>query len=262
MNHRSTQLSQALSLTICLIGLLGPGLHGLPALGESPTASAAGKAGEKAEEKAEEKAADTTAGAGRGGGLTMNGSSTEAARDLTLSDLRDSGLSLNQIRQQSINIFMEASRSECCQSSKEVLLVPTSISDKDVDAIAKCNPMAPRPQWLIFYVATIEPIIKLFVQDVHDTKAGVSQILVPSSSKEQLLPLWDEWTAGINGINSELTEINNLIDDGKAENAALAKHAKAMFDYTESLERTRQKAFIAIRQAEKHHADGGKVNLP
>jgi hypothetical protein len=241
MNHRSMYLSLAILLAPSLAGALTGAPYGLlPA-------------------DCREAEAKTQAR----GGLTLLNSGTEAARDLTLGDLRDSGLSLYQIRQQAINIYMEAGRKECNKSSKEELLVPTSISEKDIEEITRDpSHQPPRPEWLIFYVATIEPIIKLFVEDVHDTKTGVSKLMVPSSSKEQLMPLWDEWTTGINGINKELTDINNLIDDGKPENAALARHAKALFDYTEALERTRQKAFIAIRLAEKSHSDGDKVNLP
>ncbi len=121
--------------------------------------------------------------------------------------------------------------------------------------------MPPRGQWLVYYVGTIEPIISLFTQDVKDAKAGVAQLMVPADTKEKILPLWDQWVAGTDGINRELTAINELIDDGKAENLALAKHAAAIFKLTESLEHTRQKAFNVIAESEKRNSESGKINL-
>jgi hypothetical protein len=182
--------------------------------------------------------------------------------DLTLSDLRDAGLSLSQIRQQAINIFQEATRKSCDSSSKFEILLPCHISDKDIETNGKDSSyLEPRLQWLVYYVGTIEPIVSLFAQDVSDTKNGASQLLVPEDTKEKILPLWHEWADGIDGINKELTAINDLIGDGKPENVSLAKHAVAIFKYTENLERTRKKAFVAIRTSQKRNIDADKVKI-
>jgi hypothetical protein len=194
--------------------------------------------------------------------LSADGDSRDPSGNLTLSDLRDSGLSLNQIRQQAIYIFIEATRKFCNNSSKLEQLVPNTISDKDIETNAsKSVYMVPRAQWLVYYVGTVEPIISLFSQDVRDTKSGATKLLVPEDAKDKMLPLWHEWQDGIDGINKELTEINNLIGDGQPENVSLAKHAVAMFKYTENLEHTRQKAFVAIRSSQKRNVEGNKVNL-
>jgi hypothetical protein len=182
--------------------------------------------------------------------------------DLTLSDLRDAGLSLNQIRQEAINIFLEVTRKTCHTSTKSELNIPALISEAEAAAMTRDSDyLPPRPQWLVYYVGTIEPIISLFTQDVKDAKAGVAQLMVPADTKDKMLPLWDQWIAGTDGINKELTAINELIDDGKAENVALARHAAAMFKLSESLEGTRQKAFHTIAESEKRNLDSGKINL-
>jgi hypothetical protein len=195
--------------------------------------------------------------------LTNDINYSDGGSDLTLSHLRDDGLSLNQIRQQAINIFLEATRHSCDCSSKFEILMPSKISDKDFEAGSEKHAyLSPRVQWLVYYVGTIEPIISLFTQDVNDTRAGASKLLVPQDTKAKMILLWHEWEAGIDGVNKELTGINSLIDDGKPENKALAKHAIAMFNYTENLERTREKAFIAIRDSAKHNSAADKVSIP
>ncbi len=171
-------------------------------------------------------------------------------------------MSLNQIRQQAIYIFLEATRKLCDNSSRFELAVPSAIADKDIEGnAAKNDYLAPRAQWLVYYVGTIEPIISLFIQDVRDTKSGATKLLVPEDAKDKLMPLWHEWEDGIDGINKELTAINSLIGDGQPENINLAKHAVNIFKYTEDLERTRQKAFVAIRTSQKLNSAGNKVKL-
>jgi hypothetical protein len=87
-------------------------------------------------------------------------------------------------------------------------------------------------------------------------------MLVPAGSFDNLKPLWHEWSTGIIGINNELTDISKIVDSNQLDNAALAKHAFAMYKLTESLEHTREKAFVIIRDASKHGDSSEKVNLP
>jgi hypothetical protein len=183
--------------------------------------------------------------------------------ELTLGDLRDSGIALNQIRQEAINIFLEATRTQCDKTTRSELIIPNSITEKDLEVANKANSyQAPRPEWLFYYVGTMEPIISMLSQDVHNVKAGLSKMLVPASTLDKLQPHWNEWITGIADINKELTEISKLIDSAEPSNAALAKHAAAMYHLTEKLEHTRQKAFLIIRDATKHGDSSEKVSLP
>lgn len=198
-------------------------------------------------------------------GLTLYGDRDNgaASSDLTLTDLRDAGLALNQVRQQALNIFMEATRKPCDGASKSEMTFASTIAEKDIETNGKsCPYIAPRAQWLLYYVGTVEPIITLLSQDVHDTKSGVAKMMVPEDTRHKLLPLWHQWSDGIEGINTELTGVNDLIGDGKTDNLSLAKHALAMFKHTETLERARQQAFAIIRNSEKRNAEVNKVNLP
>ena len=192
--------------------------------------------------------------------LLQPGESSNNASNLTLTVLRDTGLSLNQIRQQAINIYSEATRKACSRSTKSDLLYPTSISEKEISKV-KGEYLEPRTQWLVYYEGTVEPVISLFVQDVRDTREGATKLLVPEDTKKEMIQLYQDWSADLEGINKELTDISSLIDAGKPENVALAEHAVKMFKLTEDLEKTRQKAFNSIRDSEKRNADQNKVEL-
>ncbi|HEY9772379.1 MAG TPA: hypothetical protein V6C81_01065 [Planktothrix sp.] len=189
--------------------------------------------------------------------------SSSRGDELTLGDLRDSGIALNQVRQEAINIFLEATRTLCDKTTRSELIIPNAITEKDLELATKINAyQAPRPQWLFYYVGTIEPIISMLSQDVHNAKSGISKMLVPAGTLDDLRPLWQEWSTGITGINNELTDISKIVDSTQLDNAALAKHALTMYKMTETLERTRQKAFVIIRDASKHADSSEKVSLP
>ena len=182
--------------------------------------------------------------------------------ELTLADLRNSGIALNQIRQEAINIFLEATRTPCDKTTASKLIIPNSITEKDLELASKITCFqTPRPQWLVYYVGTLEPVISMLSQDVHDAKSGASKMLVPASTVDKMKPLWKEWRAGIEEINNQLTEISNLIDSTQPCNTALIKHSTAMYNLTERLEHTRRKAFIVIRDAIKHGDSSEKVSL-
>jgi hypothetical protein len=149
------------------------------------------------------------------------------------------------------------------QNYQSELIIPNSITEKDLEVATKTNSyQAPRPEWLFYYVGTMEPIISMLTHDVHNVKAGLSKMLVPASTLDKLQPNWNEWITGIADINKELTEISNLVDSAEPSNAALAKHAAALYNSTEKLEHTRQKAFLIIRDATKHGDSSEKVSLP
>lgn len=169
--------------------------------------------------------------------------------ELTLTDLRDTGLALQQIKQQAINIYQEATRTPVPESAEARIEDLDAISHKDLDSEKK-DFLPTRPDWLIFYVGTMEPTIHLCLQDVKDTKQGVYKMLVPKGTKDEFHNMFNKWAEGIDGINSHLTQINDLIGE-KDNNVAIARQAVNIFDIAEDLEVTRCKAFNTLKREQK-----------
>lgn len=168
---------------------------------------------------------------------------------LTLNHLRDSGLSLQQIKQQAINIYLEVTRQDVQPEENLVLTYPKSISDKGL--LKYGSYLSPRTEWLYFYVGTMEPIIHLFADDVNDTKNGASKVFVPKAAKEAFAPLWQQWTTDIQNLNEHVTAIYKLTNEEKPDNIAIGKHAVSIYKIGNELERTRQKAVALIRKTER-----------
>jgi len=182
--------------------------------------------------------------------------------DLDLTLLRDCGLSLAQIRQQARNIYQEATRKRCDTSTPFEIIAPIVLTQVEPPSEANnITYLKPRAQWIVYYVGTIEPIISLFRQDVEDTKTGITKITVPEDAKDEMAPIWQEWTVGIAGLDKEVTEISNLIDSDKPENVALAKHAIALFKVTQDLEQTRHKAYDVIKASQLRNSGQKKVKI-
>jgi hypothetical protein len=179
---------------------------------------------------------------------SITGGAAEKAGLLTLNRLRDSGLSLQQIKQQAINIYLEVTRKDVQPTDKPIIVYPKSISNK---GLVKTNYLPPRVEWLYFYVGTMEPVIHLFADDVNDTKAGATKIFVPKAAQEPLSPLWQQWSAGIQNLNEHVTAIYKLANEEKPDNIAIGRHAVAMYKIATSLEKTREKGVAIIRKTEQ-----------
>jgi len=167
---------------------------------------------------------------------------------LTLNCLRDSALSLQQIKQQAINIYLEATRTDVQPEDPPVFPYPKSISEKSLTKSIDYLP--PRTEWLFFYVGTMEPIIQLFADDISDTKTGMTKVFVPTAAKESLAPLWQQWSCGIQGLNEHLSTIYKLANEDKPDNVAIAKNAVAIYRIGHHLERAREKAMDIIRKVQ------------
>ncbi len=178
---------------------------------------------------------------------SLSGKGPTEQQLLTLNCLRDSAMSLQQIKQQAINIYLEATRTDVQPQDNSDFLCPKSISDK---LLAKSvHYLPPRIEWLYFYVGTMEPVIQLFTDDISDTKTGMTKVFVPTAAKESLSPLWQQWSAGIQGLNDHLNAIYKLANEDKPDNIAIARHAVAMYKIGNDLERARAKATEIIRKA-------------
>jgi hypothetical protein len=171
---------------------------------------------------------------------------TSPGEAITLGDLRDIGLTIMQIKQQSINIFLEVTRKEVPKAARPDLVNVDKISMIDVKPNASYLPT--RPEWLVFYVGAMEPIIRLLGADVGDVRGGAAKILVPKGNKEKFEALYEEHERDVAKLNEHLTKIYDGIGE-KNNNAQLAREAVHMFEIAEDMDKTRIAAFHMIQGA-------------
>jgi hypothetical protein len=112
MNHLKKSLLALLFLTLAL------------AVDKGTAASAQKPPGDSNVHAADNDNGKQSTQTGHSGDHTTAALSSGRSDELTLGDLRDSGIALNQIRQEAINIFLEATRTQCDKTTKVNLSSP------------------------------------------------------------------------------------------------------------------------------------------
>ncbi len=172
-----------------------------------------------------------------------------------LSDLRDTRLSIGQVKQQAINLFLEATRVVVKPGDIPLHVSPTVITAAMLDE--KKSYMAPRKDWLIFYMNTLEPIIQLLTDDINDVDTNGRK--VPPNIEAKINPLWKTWQIDVRAINKSLDEMQELIGPDCGTNIPLAKTALAIYNRALDLEKVRYQAYEMMSQEyvsmEQHHSD-------
>ncbi|MBX9694201.1 MAG: hypothetical protein K2Z81_17590, partial [Cyanobacteria bacterium] len=165
-----------------------------------------------------------------------------------LTDLRDIGLCLIQIRNAATNIYLEATREEVPLDSQPKVNVPANLSDLKLDKETKY--MKPRPDWMFFYIGTLEPILHLFGEDVKTSITEDNKVMVPKGTSEQFKRLFVEYENVVVQMNKHVSQIHELVTE-EQNNIPLAREAVSLKNLAEELEKARVEAFELIRNADK-----------
>jgi len=177
---------------------------------------------------------------------TSNGLTLGTSETLSLGDLRDMGLCINQIQQQTMNIYMEVTRKAVPSSAEAKIEDLKVITKGSLDANARYEPV--RPEWLTYYIGTLEPIIHLFKVDLDSTRSGASKVMVPTSTVEEFHKLLNNFDIELTKINKCLDVIHDKMSDPHG-NVAIAQEAVKLYDVTLEMEKARHYAFNAVKLA-------------
>lgn len=166
---------------------------------------------------------------------------------LTLDDIRDVGLALYVVKQQVLNIYAEAIRNKADAEASPDIVVHSSIP---VDTKhLKILPL--RREWLVVYLASMEPVVRLLGKEVTEAQTGVKALVFPESMHKELDPMWQAWSHDITKMNEHLDELIPLLDDAPHNNSKVAQVAVSMHDDVERLEKLRRKIFDFVKGTQK-----------
>jgi hypothetical protein len=185
------------------------------------------------------------------GALTLGGSET-----LTLGDLRDLGLCINQLQQQSKNIFLEVTRKPVPRTAQPHYEDLKEITKGSVDATARYLPV--RPEWITYYVGTMEPMIQLFRANLEATRSGASKLMVPKSTVDEFATMLSNYDLAVNAMNKNLDVIYSKLSDPHA-NVAIAQETVKLYEVTQAMEKARHRAFNLVKQADRRHEERSPV---
>lgn len=173
---------------------------------------------------------------------------TKLSMEELLIDLRDTRLSLLQIKQQAVNLFMEATRTAAITLETPKEHTPQELSAEMLDS--KAAYLAPRKEWLVFYLNTLEPVIHLLTVDLKEVEENGLNVSADIESK--LTPLWKPWQEDVDAINKLVDELQSLIAPESGTNLALAKAALSIYQRANNMESIRFQAAKLCRDELKN----------
>jgi hypothetical protein len=178
---------------------------------------------------------------------TINGDDAEGK--LKVDDVNDLGFALQRIRQQAINIYVEALRKkdspEVSADLPALTEVPT-VLPKDTQ-----NLLPFRRPWLVYFITALEPLIHLLKEDEREIENDVKALDVSDESKKQLEPLLQEWKKCVDQMDLHLTAISDLVENAEKSNLELAKLATQLDQGVATLEDLRDQCFRIVYRLER-----------
>lgn len=167
---------------------------------------------------------------------------------LSLNDVQDAGLLLNLIQSQCINIYQEASRAPVSLESSPEIKFPSKIPT----TLPNANFLPPRQEWLIFFVGTIEPIVKQFAAMVRESDSGVRTVVIPDAMRTTVEPLVTEWSRDTKVLNHHLDVLVSLFDDAPKQGVQIRELAVACYEDANRMEKVRRKIFHILQESAFH----------
>lgn len=189
----------------------------------------------------------------------------QARREISLNDLEDRGIALQQIEQQAINIYREAARvklgPDASPNVPEIKSIPYELQSKEL--------LPPQRQWLKFYLGSLEPVVRRLAAEVGTFPAELNQGIpagydkmsgaywtglnpgIPAEYDKTFGTYWKAWGAGVNQLTEHLEELLQLIDDSVLSHAKIQQVAVSVYKDGENLEQLRKTIFTAFREAKK-----------
>jgi hypothetical protein len=147
---------------------------------------------------------------------------------LSLTKLRDTGLAIRLVRQQALNILLEATRTEIKPTDKCAIAEP--VGDNVNVTKDSCGAyLPPRKEWLVVYLTAIEPVSQLLRKWQGNVSAGTVIRKVPKGK--------------------QLDKLNEIFESEKPDNVELAAVSKGLLQSAKNLEKLREQEFNILKEA-------------
>jgi hypothetical protein len=174
------------------------------------------------------------------------GRSVVQSGEIALTDLYDAGLALARIQQQAIDIYVDTTRTPIKGVNiPEIVIpktIPVSISQTDLEFLP------PRRDWLVYSVASMEPLIRFLSNDVSDAEAQTKEMMIVNIRKSKLEPCWNEWAMHVKSLNDHLTTMLSLFEEAQKNRESIAGQSVAIFEEVDQLEKIRKSACQIIAE--------------
>lgn len=174
----------------------------------------------------------------------------ELYEEFSLDEMNDVGYALQRLRQQAINIYIEATRKrgapEVTSELPNLLRVPNKIPATQKGLVPFRRP------WLVYFVANMEPLLHLLKEEVKEIENGTAAKDVEEKRRARLQPLLEKSRVAVKKIEEQVARITAMIEDAAQSNIAIATAAQEMDRQLEYLEHIRDEAFDIAYDCNHH----------
>jgi hypothetical protein len=167
---------------------------------------------------------------------------------LSLTKMRDTGLAIRLVRQQAMNIYLEATRTEIKPTDKCAIAEP--VSDNVALTKEACGAyLPPRKEWLVVYLTAIEPVSQLLRKWQGHVSAGTVIRKVPKGTAVKFRPVNKAFFEEALNIEKHLDALHDIVESETSDNAQLAGVSKGLLQSAKNLEKLREQQFNILKEA-------------
>ena len=177
------------------------------------------------------------------------GGPTEGTIEADLNAVRDLGLNNRQIKQQALNLYIEATRTDRSPLDGPDLNVPSTIPESTNLDYSKCLP--PRPEWVAYFLNTIEPLTQFIQGRLRAWESSKICFLVPKGTSTELKPLRTEIHTTLLKLEKDLDSLHEIFEGDTITNQELVEVSRKIYDDATTYEELRQRFYEVIRTAKK-----------
>jgi len=162
-----------------------------------------------------------------------NEENAQTRSELVLDNIQDVAYTLQRIRQQAINVYVECTRKPMKHYELNVVSLST-IPLTPLEAPSVYLPL--RKAWLVFFIGTMEPLVQILNEHVKHIDERTKQRHIPSKYASQWQGMVDEWKNGIKQLNKQLDVCAALVNDTEPCNVKVAESARSIDGQVTQLE--------------------------
>ena len=158
-------------------------------------------------------------------------SEPSATSDLVLDNIQDVAYTLQRIRQQAINIYVECTRKPVNHYELNIVSL-CRVPSTPLESPSVYLPL--RKAWLVFFIGTMEPLVQILNEHIKHVDERTKQRHIP----EKYLPKWqgivNEFKNAMKQLNEQLDICAALVNDPEPCNIKVAESAMSI-DYQVTL---------------------------
>jgi len=174
----------------------------------------------------------------------------EGVVNVDLSHVRDWGLAVRQLKEQAMNLYIEATRIKPTPDDSSDIKVPESISTSKPSESSKSLP--PRTEWVAYYLNSMEPLMQFVTSSLRASEGGKLLVSVPKGTSAELRPIGDQMYAVSHQLEGYLDMLNDIFNQEQPSGDKLTDLSAKISDDASKLEGLRKQYYEVIRKAEKN----------